>query len=134
MFICIKSSRATKRQPEILPRPARRAGCDNSQSEIQNPQLPEWRIHFHVPLHAPAAPPFENTNDHLLGVLDLLAANPEICSHLEMETYTWEVLPPELKSRSVVEQLAAEYAWTLARLADAANEMTYLARPHQVQV
>ena len=47
-----------------------------------------------------------------------LAANPEICSHLEMETYTWEVLPPELKSRSVVDQLAAEYDWTLARLAE----------------
>ena len=76
----------------------------------------EWRIHFHVPLHAPAAPPFANTNDHLLGVLDLLAENPQLCSHLEMETYTWEVLPPELKSRSVVEQLVAEYHWTLAQL------------------
>jgi hypothetical protein len=77
----------------------------------------EWRIHFHVPLHAPAAPPFENTNDHLLGVLDLLQINPEICSHLEMETYTWAVLPPALKSQNVVDQLAAEYAWTLAALA-----------------
>jgi hypothetical protein len=80
----------------------------------------EWRIHFHVPLHAPAAPPFENTNDHLLGVLDLLAANPKLCSHLEMETYTWEVLPPELKSRSVVGQLVAEYDWTRARLKERA--------------
>jgi hypothetical protein len=84
----------------------------------KNLQLAEWRIHFHVPLHAPAAPPFENTNDHLLGVLDLLAENPKLCSHLEMETYTWEVLPPELKSRGVVEQLVAEYEWTLARLAE----------------
>jgi hypothetical protein len=33
-----------------------------------------------------------------------------------METYTWEVLPPELKSRNVVEQLVAEYDWTLAQL------------------
>jgi hypothetical protein len=80
------------------------------------PELPEWRIHFHVPLHAPAEPPFENTNDHLLGILDLLAECPGICSHLEMETYTWEVLPPGLKSQSVVDQLAAEYEWTLARL------------------
>ena len=78
----------------------------------------EWRVHFHVPLHAPAVAPFENTNDHLLSVLDLLAANPKLCSHLEMETYTWEVLPPEFKSRSVVEQLVAEYDWTLARLAE----------------
>jgi hypothetical protein len=81
-------------------------------------RLDEWRIHFHVPLHAPAISPFENTNDHLLGVLDWLAENAKLCSHLEMETYTWEVLPPELKLRNVVDQLAAEYDWTLARLAE----------------
>jgi hypothetical protein len=80
--------------------------------------LPEWRIHFHIPLHTPTAPPFETTNDHLLVVLDLLAKDPKFCSHLEMETYTWEVLPPELKSRSVVEQLAAEYEWMLPQLAE----------------
>jgi hypothetical protein len=90
----------------------------NSKLKNKNSKHSEWRIHFHVPLHAPAAPPFENTNDHLLGVLDLLAENPKFCSHLEMETYTWEVLPPELKSRNVVEQLVAEYDWTLARLAE----------------
>jgi hypothetical protein len=92
--------------------------ADNSKLKIKNSELPEWRVHFHVPLHASAATPFENTNDHLLGVLDLLAENPKLCSHLEMETYTWEVLPPELKSRSVVQQLVAEYEWTLARLAE----------------
>ena len=89
----------------------------NSKLKIKNSKLLEWRIHFHIPLHASAAPPFENTNDHLLGVLDLLAENPKICSHLEMETYTWEVLPPELKAQSVVDQLAAEYNWTLVELA-----------------
>jgi hypothetical protein len=89
---------------------------ENRKSQIANHKSEEWRIHFHVPLHAPAAPPFNNTNDHLLGILDLLAGNPKICTHLEMETYTWEVLPPKLKSQSVVVQLAAEYDWTLARL------------------
>jgi hypothetical protein len=49
-------------------------------------------------------------------VLDLLAADPALCSHLEMETYTWEVLPAEMKDRSVVDQLAAEYDWTLKKL------------------
>jgi len=91
--------------------------ANNSKLKIKNSKLSEWRIHFHVPLHAPAAPPFENTNDHLLGVLDLIAENPGLCSHLELETYTWEVLPPELKSQNVVEQLAGECDWTLARLA-----------------
>ena len=41
-----------------------------------------------------------------------------LCSHLEMETYTWEAMPPSMKNRSVVEQLTAEYAWTLQRLAE----------------
>jgi hypothetical protein len=78
----------------------------------------EWRIHFHVPLHCSPTPIFDNTTDHLLGVLDILQSNPGLCSHLEMETYTWDVLPAELKSRDVVEQLVAEYEWTLGRLAE----------------
>ncbi len=95
--------------PDALAIAARRLATDEW-------PLPEWRIHFHVPLHAPAAPPFENTNDHLLGVLDLLQIEPQLCSHLEMETYTWEVLPPELKSHDVADQLAQEYEWTLGQL------------------
>jgi len=78
----------------------------------------EWRVHFHIPLHSPAAAWFDNTTDHLLGVLDVLQADPHLCSHLEMETYTWEVLPPALKNRSVVGQLTAEYDWCLTALRD----------------
>jgi hypothetical protein len=81
-------------------------------------QAEEWRIHFHIPLHCPATEWFEPTTDHLLGVLDVLKAEPGLCSHLEMETYTWEVMPAALKSRSVVHQLAAEYDWCLQRLRD----------------
>ncbi|MEY2408205.1 MAG: hypothetical protein QOF48_875 [Verrucomicrobiota bacterium] len=78
-------------------------------------QSPEWRIHFHIPLHSPATRLFGNTQDHLLGVLDLVRQQPSMCSHFEMETYTWEVMPPELKNRTVVDQLVAEYEWTLAQ-------------------
>jgi hypothetical protein len=77
----------------------------------------EWRIHFHVPLNFVPSTVFETTVDHLLGVIDILARQPALCSHIEMETYTWEVLPPDLKKRSVEEQLAGEYEWTLKRLA-----------------
>jgi hypothetical protein len=76
----------------------------------------QWRIHFHIPLHCPATAWFDNTTDHLLGALDVVAAQPDLCSHLEMETYTWEVLPPELKSRSVVDHLVSEYEWCLEQL------------------
>jgi hypothetical protein len=78
----------------------------------------EWRIHFHIPLHSPVTQLFDNTSDHILGVMDLLMENPGFCSHLEMETYTWEVLPDEMKDRDVVDQLAAEYEWTLTNLKD----------------
>jgi hypothetical protein len=77
----------------------------------------EWRIHFHVPLHCKSSSVFDTTSDHMLGVLDLLQRNPNLCSHIEMETYTWEVLPPELKDRNVVDQIAAEYDWTLQQMA-----------------
>ena len=76
----------------------------------------EWRIHFHVPLHFEATQQFGTTRDHLLGVLDVLAEEPTLCSHLEMETYTWEVMPAAMKNRSVVDQLVAEYEWTLEEL------------------
>jgi hypothetical protein len=76
----------------------------------------EWRIHFHIPLHSPSTAWYENTSDHVEGIMDLLKADPTLCSHLEMETYTWEVLPATLKNRSVVDQLVAEYDWTLKRL------------------
>jgi hypothetical protein len=72
----------------------------------------EWRVHFHVPLHASPGAPFSDTRDHLLGALDWLKAHPDACQHLEMETYTWEVLPPSLRL-GIEEQLTREYAWTL---------------------
>jgi hypothetical protein len=75
----------------------------------------EWRVHFHVPLHAAPGAPFGDTRDHLLGALDWLAARPGACTHLEMETYTWEVLPPALRLR-IEDQLVQEYDWTLAAL------------------
>jgi hypothetical protein len=81
-----------------------------------NSEFSEWRVHFHIPLHSPDTGWYRTTADHVLGVLDALRADPSWCSHLEMETYTWEVLPPELKRGTVVDQLASEYEWTLARL------------------
>jgi hypothetical protein len=89
-----------------------------SPAAFAQPQTTEWRIHFHVPLHSPPTEYYGNTANHVLGLLDLLQENPALCSHLEMETYTWEVLPDELKNRSVAAQLIAEYDWTLKRLAE----------------
>jgi hypothetical protein len=35
---------------------------------------------------------------------------------LEIETYTWEVLPPTSRTDDVVDQIAAEYHWVLDEL------------------
>ena len=76
----------------------------------------EWRTHFHIPLHASPSEGFSDTKDHLLATMDWLAKKPQICQHIEMETYTWEVLPEGMRSGDVVEQLCAEYDWTLAEM------------------
>jgi hypothetical protein len=80
--------------------------------------LPEWRIHFHIPLHSAPQGGFDTTADHLIGVLDAVKAQPGLCQHFEMETYTWEVMPAAMKQRDVVDQLVNEYTWTLARFAE----------------
>jgi len=76
----------------------------------------EWRVHFHIPIHAQPGGGFDSTRDHLLGAMDWLAKNPTKCQHIEMETYTWEVLPPELRTGDVVDQLVKEYDWTLGEM------------------
>ena len=83
-----------------------------------NPRLTgeEWRVHFHVPLHALPEAIYSDTKDHVCGVMDALAADPQLCQHLEMETYTWGVLPEELRTANVVDQLQNEYAWCLGEM------------------
>ena len=76
----------------------------------------EWRVHFHIPLHAEPDGEFRNTSGDLTELLSLLGRSPALCQHLEMETYTWEVMPPGFRNRCVEDQLVAEYRWTLARL------------------
>ena len=94
------------------------AGPHPEAASAEAAALPEWRIHLHIPLGNPPAAPFGNTNEHVLGVLDWLGRHPAHCAHLEMKTYSWRILPPELRTRDVAERIAAEYAWTLTQLAE----------------
>jgi sugar phosphate isomerase/epimerase len=75
----------------------------------------EWRVHFHVPLFARRLGPFENTQPFLEELLALHRREP-IAPHLEVETYTWGVLPEALRSADVVDSVARELAWVRARL------------------
>ena len=74
----------------------------------------EWRVHFHVPVFTDSCGAFSTTRQTILDTFDLLAEDP-FTQHLEIETYTWEVLPPELKA-DLTESIAREFAWTLSAI------------------
>ncbi len=75
----------------------------------------EWRVHFHVPLFRSTLGPFSNTQPFLRELLALVARE-KLCQHLEVETYTWDVLPAEFRREPVDDAIARELAWTLAAL------------------
>lgn len=88
----------------------------------------EWRIHFHVPVFAEPPPPLASTRDVLERVLALHRDRP-ITGHLEVETYTWDVLPREALAREalarealdggridIVDGIEKELRWALQRL------------------
>ena len=79
--------------------------------------LEEMRVHFHVPLNAEnLGDDWSTTSGHLAGALDAVTRNPGLAHELEIETYTWEVLPGAMRSADVVEQIVGEYDWTLSAL------------------
>jgi sugar phosphate isomerase/epimerase len=70
-----------------------------------------WRIHFHVPIHAAPAPPLSATTAVLRAGLAALVAGAALCQHLEVETYTWDVLPSDRRpvdDAGLVAGIAAE--------------------------
>ncbi len=83
------------------------------------PHLPaawdrEWRIHYHVPLFIEQYGSLTSTHATTRAVLQLLAQSG-FTRHLEIETYTWELLPEDLKM-NLVDFLEREYRWTLEAL------------------
>jgi hypothetical protein len=75
----------------------------------------EWRVHFHVPIFTADIAPLATTQDFLAEIL-ALHREDAIAPHLEVETYTWDVLPPELRSLPLDQAIARELQWVMARL------------------
>lgn len=80
------------------------------------PRHTPWRIHFHLPVQLATLDNADlGTTQHAIGrTLDFLADTPELQPHLEVETYTWEVLPEALRPRNneqLYAGLAAELDW-----------------------
>ncbi len=74
----------------------------------------ELRAHFHVPIFLERFGSLFSTQDHILKVLDYLK-NHDVSDHLEIETYTWDVLPVELK-RDLSESIIREIKWLKERV------------------
>ena len=78
---------------------------------LDNPKTEEWRMHFHVPVFVQHYQKLQSTQEDIIDVLHLLRRN-RFTRHLEVETYTWEVLPPELQT-DLKSSITRELDWVL---------------------
>lgn len=81
-----------------------------ARSRDQSPGARDWRVHFHVPIFLPAMRAFQTTQADLVSLLRLFT-HRDICSCFEVETYTWDVLPPEYRTGDVHTAIARELTW-----------------------
>jgi sugar phosphate isomerase/epimerase len=75
----------------------------------------EWRVHFHVPIFLAELKDFSTTQAFLREILALHRREP-ISAHLEVETYTWDVLPERYRQVDVASAIARELAWVIEQL------------------
>ena len=70
----------------------------------------EWRVHFHVPVFVEALEQFGSTQEFVRESLGL-HAEQVLSRHLEVETYTWTVLPSQYRSLPIDEAISRELLW-----------------------
>ncbi len=80
----------------------------------QKKDFKELRAHFHVPIFLEQFGLLHSTQDHILKVISILKKDT-ISEHLEIETYTWDVLPKSLK-KDLSESIIREIDWLNQRL------------------
>jgi hypothetical protein len=80
-----------------------------------NPGPREWRTHFHVPVFLDSLGEFGTTRFAIEEALKFHKANP-LSRQLEIETYTWDVLPEHLKTGDIVDYVSREIEWVRDQL------------------
>jgi sugar phosphate isomerase/epimerase len=75
----------------------------------------EWRVHFHVPIFRDHFGGLGSTQPELAALL-AEHRRSRISAHLEVETYTWDVLPAEFRDEPIADAVARELRWVLERL------------------
>jgi len=81
-----------------------------------NPGPREWRTHFHVPVFLDSLGELGTTRFAIEDALKFHKANP-LSRQLEIETYTWDVLPEHLKTGDIVDYVTREIEWVRGQLA-----------------
>ncbi|MHA4845190.1 metabolite traffic protein EboE [Flavitalea antarctica] len=85
----------------------RYADLPDALADAKNDATTEWRAHFHVPLFVESYGVLQSTQKDIEQVLAMQKQQP-FTSHLEVETYTWEVLPEDMRlpiNKSIVREL-----------------------------
>jgi sugar phosphate isomerase/epimerase len=77
-----------------------------------------WRIHFHVPVYATKLGPLKTTRIELESAISEVARLP-YAPHLEVETYTWPVMPGDEHPMPLAEKVAAELSSASGLIDDA---------------
>jgi hypothetical protein len=82
---------------------------------LKTDQPREWRTHIHVPVFLDDLGPFRTTRFAIEEALKFHKANP-LSRQLEIETYTWDVLPDSLKTGNIVDYVCKEIDWVRGQL------------------
>jgi hypothetical protein len=83
-------------------------------------QITEIRSHIHVPLFTDSYKNFLFTQEQVINILSMF--DDIDCSHWEVETYTWHLLPKELKL-PLVESIVRELEWVLSHIPEPESQL-----------
>lgn len=83
-------------------------------NSLPQTQAQEWRIHFHVPVFLERYGKMSSTQEDILDVLKFIKTE-KVTNHLEVETYTWEVLPEEI-NLDLTHSITRELQWVIEKM------------------
>ena len=81
----------------------------------EDPGPREWRVHIHVPVFLDDLGAFGSTRFAIEDALAFHKRTP-LSAHLEVETYTWDMLPEDLKTGDIVDYVSRELEWVRGQL------------------
>ena len=70
----------------------------------------EWRVHFHVPIYLEQFGLLDTSQKEIFNCIQASRTLSDV-THLEIETYAWDVLPQELQHEQLFQGIAEEMKW-----------------------